>query len=100
MDTPSLRGVPAQQPIQRPAPDLATEHIRLMESRIEQQIAAIERAKLAGEDTSDARHRLNLLCRALAEMRIQLDSLSPTEMDAKRPNEVALAILSGSRKVR
>ena len=71
-----------------------------MESRIEQQAASIERARLLGQDTSDAKRRLKLLCRALDEMRIQLGSLSPTELDAKRPKEAALTAHSGSEKMR
>ena len=62
------------------APDTnpALAHIRIMESRIEQQVAAIERLKQSGQDTAPAVHRLELLRRALEEMRIQLGQLSPT----------------------
>jgi hypothetical protein len=62
----------------------AFEHIRTMESRIEQQTALIERLQQSGQDTSDAERRLGLLRHALEEMRIQLGQLSPTELDAKR----------------
>lgn len=85
MDTHSSRSMAARPVIGRAASDLAIEHIQLMKSRIEQQAALIERARLLGQDTSDANRRLKLLCRALDEMRIQLGPLCPTEMDAKRP---------------
>ena len=71
-----------------------------MESRIEQQAASIERARLLGEDTSDAERRLKLLCRALDEMHNQLGPLSLTELDAKRPNETAPTTPSGREKAR
>lgn len=100
MDTHSPRGKPARPIIGRSASDLATEHIQLMESRIEQQAASIERAKLLGQETLDAERRLELLCRALDEMRVQLGSLSPTDLDAKRPNWAALIAYSGTGKAR
>ena len=100
MDTHSSRGKPARPIIGRSASDLATEHIQLMESRIEQQAALIERARLLGLDTSDAKRRLKLLCRALDEMRVQLGPLCPTELDAKRPNWAALIASSGIGKAR
>lgn len=71
-----------------------------MESRIEQQAASIERARLLGQDTSDAERRLKLLGRALDEMLHQLGPLSPTELDARRPNEAAPTTHSGSEKAR
>lgn len=100
MDTHSSRGKPARPIIGRSASDLATEHIQLMESRIEQQAALIERARLLGLDTSNAKRRLKLLCRALDEMRVQLGPLCPTELDAKRPNWAALIASSGTGKAR
>ena len=60
-------------------------HLRMMEVRIEQQIALIEQLKQSGEDTSEAARRLSLLQHALGEMRIQLGQLSPTERDNKKP---------------
>lgn len=75
------------------------EHIRLMEARIEQQTATIEELRRSGQDTSAAVNRLNLLQRALEEIRIQLDSLSLTEMDAKRSAiAAALTALTKSGK--
>lgn len=62
----------------------AGSHLRMMEVRIEQQIALIEQLKQAGQDTSEAARRLSLLQHALGEMRIQLGQLSPTERDNKR----------------
>jgi hypothetical protein len=100
VDTDSSRGMPARPIIGRSASDLATEHIQLMESRIQQQAALIERARLLGQDTSDAERRLTLLCRALDEMRVQLGPLCPTELDAKRPNWAALIAYSGTGKAR
>ena len=100
MDTHSSRDMPARPIIGRSTSDLATEHIQLMESRIEQQAALIERAGLLGQDTSDAKRRLKLLCRALDEMRVQLGPLCPTDLDAKRPNWAALIAYSGTGKAR
>ena len=57
----------------------------MMELRIEQQIKTIERLKQSGQDIAEATKRLALLQHALAEMRIQLGQLSPTEQDDKRP---------------
>ena len=63
----------------------AFEHVRLMEVRIANQTAAIERLRQSGQDFSEAARRLALLERVLEEMRIQLGQLSPSEMDRKRP---------------
>jgi hypothetical protein len=100
VDTHFSRGKPAKPIIGRSASDLAIEHIQLMESRIAQQATLIERAKLLGEDTSDAKRRLKLLCRALDEMRVQLAPLCPTELDAKRPDWAALIAYSRTGKAR
>jgi hypothetical protein len=62
----------------------AFEHIRIMQSRIEQQTALIGRLQQSSQDTADAERRLGLLRHALEEMRIQLGQLSPTELDARR----------------
>jgi len=67
----------------------ALAHIRLMEDRIRQQAATIEQLRLSGRETSAAFLRLSLLQHALEEMRIQLGSISPTELDAKRANIAA-----------
>ena len=79
----------------------ASDHLRMMELRIEQQVELIERQKQAGEDTSDAVRRLTLLRRALDEMRIQLGQLSPTERDQKRPgiDKSSLRVNVGLRAV-
>jgi hypothetical protein len=79
-------------------PHFEHEHIRMMELRIEQQSALIERLTRSGQDVSQASQRLTLLHHALDEMRIQLDQLSQTSMDAKRPNGAALSIVSGAIK--
>jgi hypothetical protein len=60
------------------------DHIRLMESRIEQQTTEIERLKRLSQDASDGERRLGMLRRELEEVRIQLGHHSPTDMDARR----------------
>ena len=71
------------------------EHIRLLEDRIKQQAAMIEQLRLSGREASAAFVHLSLLQHALEEMRVQLGTLSPTELDAKRANiAAALKILS------
>jgi hypothetical protein len=62
----------------------ASEHIRLMEQRIREQINQVEELRQAGGDLTEAKKRLNLLRRALEEMRAQLGPLSPTPLDDKR----------------
>jgi type II secretory pathway component PulM len=57
----------------------ALQHIRRMETRIEQQNAVIVELRRAGKDTIEAANKLGLLHRALEEMRIQLLGLLPTE---------------------
>ena len=75
------------------------EHIRVMETRIAEQSAEVERLKLFGQDTSGAVSRLKLLRHALDEMRIQLGHLSLSEMDARRSDiAVALRLLSRDDK--
>ena len=66
----------------------AVEHVRLMESRIAQQEAELLRLKEAGQDLSQARNRLCLLRTTLAEMRIQLARLVPTEEQIAAPTWV------------
>jgi len=63
----------------------AIEHIRVMESRITKQEAAIERLRILREDASDAERRLSLLRAALEEMRIQLAQLTPTAEQIAAP---------------
>jgi hypothetical protein len=75
------------------------DHIRLMESRIEQQTTEIERLKRLGQDASDGERRLGLLRRALEEVRIQLSRLSPTDLDAKGTDiDAAMKVLPGTGK--
>ena len=77
------------------------EHIRVMETRIAEQSAEVERLKLFGQDTSEAVSRLKLLRHALDEMRIQLGHLTLSEMDARRSDvAVALRLLSRDDKHR
>ena len=76
------------------------EHIRVMETRIAEQSAEVERLKLFGQDTSQAVNRLKLLRHALGEMRIQLGHLTLSEMDARRSDvAVALRLLSRDDKL-
>jgi hypothetical protein len=63
----------------------AMKHLLVMETRISQQEAAIERLEKADEDTSDSVRRLNLLHTAFEEMRIQLAQLTPTEARLSDP---------------
>jgi hypothetical protein len=63
----------------------AIEHIRLMERRIPDQKAGIERLEMEQRDTSDAMRRLALLNSALEEMRIQLAQLTPSEQQLSAP---------------
>jgi hypothetical protein len=62
----------------------AGEHLLLMEQRIRDQTNQIEKLRQEGSDLTQAKQRLNLLQRALQEMRAQLGSLSPTPLDSKR----------------
>ena len=63
----------------------AIEHIRRMEARIANQTLAIERLRIERRDISDATRRLALLRAALAEMRIQLAQLTPTDEQVSAP---------------
>jgi hypothetical protein len=63
----------------------AIEHIKVMEARVRQQTEAICLLKAVGRDTTDADRRLKLLNFALAEMRIQLAHLAPTQEEAEAP---------------
>ena len=62
----------------------ASEHIRLMERRIAEQLHKIAALRQTGGDSAEATKRLKLLQRALQEMRAQLGSLSLTPQDGKR----------------
>ena len=63
----------------------AIEHIKVMETRIRQQSEAINLLKALGQNTTDADRRLKLLTFALAEMRIQLAQLAPTDEQVEAP---------------
>jgi hypothetical protein len=79
----------------------ASEHIRTMNDRITQQAAEIVRLRLYGKDASAAIRRLELLRRALIQMRLQLETLSSTEQDAKRSSTaMAIKMLSNVSKPR
>jgi hypothetical protein len=77
----------------------ARDHIRLIEARIEQQIVENERLKSLGQDATAGERRLFLLHRALEEMRVQLGSLSPTDLDSRRADiAIALKMLSAPQR--
>ena len=79
----------------------ASEHIRTMNDRINLQAAEIVRLRLYGKDASAAIRRLELLRRALILMRVQLEKLSATEQDAKRPHKaMVVKLLSNTSKSR
>jgi hypothetical protein len=63
----------------------ASDHLREMDRRIQEQQGEIDRLTKAGQDTARAEQRLSLLRRAMNEMRHQLSPLSPTQMDSSRP---------------
>jgi hypothetical protein len=68
-----------------PTFEAAIEHIRVMEARVRKQTDAVCLLRTLGQDTRDADRRLKLLEFALAEMRIQLAQLAPTEEQAAAP---------------
>jgi hypothetical protein len=63
----------------------ASDHLREMDRRIQEQHSEIDRLRKAGQDTARAEQRLSLLRRAMDELRYQLGPLSQTPMDASRP---------------
>lgn len=75
------------------------EHMRLMEDRVKEQAAKMEKLRLAGRDTSAAFVRLSWLQHAMEEMSVQLGCISPTALEAKRENiAAALRTLSKDGK--
>jgi hypothetical protein len=77
----------------------AIQHIRLMETRIKEQQAAIERLKQSGEDPTPSASRLRLLQAALEEMRLQLARLVPSDEQVATPIW-ALPLVSADRDKR
>ena len=67
-----------------PIATAALAHIHKIEERTRQQTALIQRLKSAGKDTSEAEATLEVLNKALQEMRAQIRPLLPTAMDEKR----------------
>jgi hypothetical protein len=63
----------------------AADHIRRMEVRIEKQKLSLERLRIERRDAADAQRRLALLHAALAEMRTQLEQLTPTQEQVAAP---------------
>ena len=78
--------------------DPAGEHIRVMEARLRAQVALVVRLRQIGQDASEAIWRLDLLQRALQEMRLQLTQLAQTEMYTKNGRaNVPVARLLGKK---
>ena len=77
---------------------LAIDHIRIMEARIRQQEATIERLAREGLETSSAVRRLKLLLSTLEDMRLPLAQLAPTQEPMVRPAwTLPLAMLGNLR---
>lgn len=75
------------------------EYISVMESRIVQPIAEIERLERSGQDISNAVHQLTLLRHTLNKMRRQFAQLPVDELDAKR-SDIAAALKFLSQKTK
>jgi hypothetical protein len=63
--------------------DPADAHLRVIEGRIKAQSAFVQSLNQNGQDASSAVRRLNLLLKALEEMRLHLPQLAETDMDKK-----------------
>ena len=63
--------------------DPADAHLRVMEARIKVQSALVQSLNQDGQDAPGAVRRLNLLLKALEEMRLHLPQLAETDMDKK-----------------
>jgi hypothetical protein len=72
----------------------ARQHVRLMETRIEQQKLLIEHLEQERQDTAEQASRLMLLQRALEEMLLQLGQLVPP--NEEEPPAAEQAALSDS----
>ena len=70
--------------------DPADAHLRVMEERIKAQRALVEKLNQKERDAAGAVRRLNLLLKALEEMRLHLPQLAETDMDKKNGRSDAL----------
>ena len=76
----------------------AQEHIRSTEDRINRQAAEIVKLSVYRGDASHAIRRLELMRKALAEMKVQLPALSLTDDSKHSSTDAALRILFGKVK--
>lgn len=67
----------------------AVEHVRVMETRLQQQKALVERMEVAGQDCSEQIERLNLLKLALEEMIIHCARLAPSPDEVQHAERMA-----------
>jgi hypothetical protein len=79
--------------------DPADAHLRIMEERIKAQSAFIRSLNQNGQDAPSAVRRLNLLLKALEEMRLHLPQLAETDMDKKNGRSDALITCLLGKKV-
>ena len=78
--------------------DPADAHLRVIEGRIKAQSAFVQSLNQNGQDASSAVRRLNLLLKALEEMRLHLPQLAETDMDKKNGrSDVLMTRLLGKK---
>ena len=79
--------------------DPADAHLRVMEERIKAQSAFVQSLNQNAQDASGAVRRLNVLLKALEEMRLHLPQLAETVMDKKNGRSDALMTRLLGKKV-
>jgi hypothetical protein len=79
--------------------DPADAHLRVMEERIRAQSAFVQSLNQNAQDASGAVRRLNVLLKALEEMRLHLPQLAETVMDKKNGRSDALMTRLVGKKV-
>jgi CHAD domain-containing protein len=79
--------------------DPADAHLRVMEERIKAQSAFVQSLNQNAQDASGAVRRLNVLLKALEEMRLHLPQLAETDMDKKNGRSDALMTRLLGKKV-
>jgi hypothetical protein len=67
----------------------AVQHVRVLETRIENQEALIEQRKAAGKDAAEELQRLKLLQQALREMLLHFGQLLPSEKELVHARKTA-----------
>ena len=78
--------------------DPADAHLRVMEERIKAQSALVQNLNQNGQDASGAVRHLNVLLKALEEMRLQLPQLAETDMDKRNGrSDVLMTRLLGKK---